>query len=263
MKLPSTCTYIAAAALGAGLALAQLNAGAASPVPAPLASLADSAEQADLVFEGVVEAIEHRTSQLIDPGDQRLPFTFVTFRVEEVFQGSFDDRGNPGRLTLRFLGGPLDGSEGVRLQVSNGAEFELGAREVLQVKNHETWGVPLSQGPVRRLSIQGQQVLTEDGSPLARHAAGPRTQLDDDGTLAPVTEDPMSASELRYWLAQTLDSRAGATVRSVFPHEPFSVAGPRPVAAQLAPVPARPPLDPSERLERALMERNGHNPVLR
>ena len=277
MNFSYASTLWIAAGLGAGVALAQLNVGgAASTPPAPLASLQQASEQADLVFEGVVQGLEYRSSQVLEAGDRPLPFTYVTFRVDRVFQGQIDTRGRTGLLTLRFLGGPLEGPAGPQgpeapwLKASHGVEFELGDRELLQVKNHGSWGVPLVQGPLRRLSIEGQRVFDEGGRQLAAVVEASPEQLADDGSYAPQPGAPMGAPELRYWLSETLAPTAGATVRSAFPDDPFSVPGPRPAAAQLAPTVPQPPVHgyafnlwPSERLEHALFERNLQNPVLR
>src|SRR5215204_737300 len=61
-----------------------------------------SLRKADFIFEGVVTAVDYKSSRALGTGQRAMPHTFVTFEIRKVYKG------NPGpleTLTLRFLGG--------------------------------------------------------------------------------------------------------------------------------------------------------------
>ena len=63
-----------------------------------------SLHKAEFIFEGVVIAVEYKSSRPARTGDAPIPHTFVTLEIRKVYKG------NPGprplrAITLRFLGG--------------------------------------------------------------------------------------------------------------------------------------------------------------
>jgi len=112
--------------------------------------------QSDLVFHGVVERIEYRMS---NPGGQegtRVPYTFVTYRVNDVIRGETE-----GEVTLRFIGG-LDEQAGRYLQTSHSPQFDLGDEDILFVQGNAQRLVPLVGDISGRLRVIDGQIYNEN-----------------------------------------------------------------------------------------------------
>jgi hypothetical protein len=125
------------------------------------------AGQADLVFRGVVQGIQYRLSQPDGPEGTRVPYTFVTYRVDEVLRGE-----NPGgQVTLRFIGGLHE--ETMRyMSASTVPRFDLGDEDILFVTGNGERLCPLVGEQRGRLRIVGGQVYTEDGHAVRLSASG-------------------------------------------------------------------------------------------
>lgn len=125
----------------------------ATPKTAQEQSLKAPVENADFIFQGVVTKIEYRVSD----NQPQIPHSFVTFKVEKLLKGKF----NQQFITLRFVGGP-DG-EGNFLTVSGVPLFDIGDRDVLLVKDNGKSGCPLVDCSEGRFRIINEQVFTADG----------------------------------------------------------------------------------------------------
>lgn len=119
------------------------------------------AEQADAVFVGEVVELSHQLSQP-DADGQRLPFTVVTWQVEDGIKGVR----SASRYSARFLGGPLGDKE---LWVSEIPSFEVGDRDLVFVAGNGEAGCPLVGGAEGRVQLEPG----EHGDGLSRVAPGP------------------------------------------------------------------------------------------
>jgi len=96
--------------------------------------IGEMANQSDLVFRGTVVNIDYRESEA--RGDQApLPYTFVTYAVEEVLFGQYQE----SELTLRFLGGITE--RGEILTNTSAPKIDLGDEDILisDVGAHKMW----------------------------------------------------------------------------------------------------------------------------
>ncbi len=121
----------------------------------PLAELVGGS---DLVFRGVVLDIEYALSEPGGPEQARIPYTFVTYRVDDVLQGE-----QPGLLlTLRFIGG-FDRESLSYMSASILPQFDLGDEDILFVSgnNHEL--CPLVGNQDGRLRVIDGRVYSETG----------------------------------------------------------------------------------------------------
>src|SRR5262245_55412561 len=104
-----------------GSALVAALAGPARADPELVSSgFIPSLHRADFIFEGVVTAVEYKSSRPARPGDASIPHTFVTLEIRKIYKG------NPGPLraiTLRFLGGVSE--RGRILDVSGFPRFDV------------------------------------------------------------------------------------------------------------------------------------------
>src|SRR5690606_37473564 len=94
-------------------------------------SLTERVERAQLVVEATVVAIEHRRSDVVEPGDSEIPHTFVTFAVDHVVKGAPD---GGETLTLRFFGG--EDGHGNATRIVGLPRFAVGDRELLFVREN-------------------------------------------------------------------------------------------------------------------------------
>lgn len=118
--------------LGAGLALALLAPwGVATATTMRLLDLENLSGQAELIVTGTAVSREVVASR-----DGRYPFTFVTFKVDEVLKGQARDR----QLVLRFDGGDL-GAE--RLVVHGIPELVSGERYLLFLQGNGRLACPI------------------------------------------------------------------------------------------------------------------------
>jgi len=126
-------------------------------------------QDADLVFAGEVIDIQYALSLPSGPDGKRIPYTFVTYRVDEVLRGQ-----DPGDLlTLRFIGGVHE-EAGLYLRPTNAPQFDRGDDDILFVKGNAEAGIPLVGAQRGRLRMIDGQIYTE---------AGESVQLSKDGAI--------------------------------------------------------------------------------
>ena len=135
--------------------------------------------QADLIFEGVVTAVEYRMSDRTTAADVALPHTFVTFEIAQTLKGS--TAGNR-YITLRFQGGP-DG-QGNAMMVSGVPLFDVGQRDILFVSGNGAHICPLVGWEQGRFRVIDGLVYTNAGQEVwvtrrGEIAFGPYHALDE------------------------------------------------------------------------------------
>lgn len=122
------------------LAMAILAALPASATSVARMDAADLVDGADLV--AVVELVGR---EIVPSGDGTVPYTFLTFAVDDAVKGEADTP----ELTLRLLGGEIDGDG---LLVAGMPQFETGRRYVLFVRDNGVAACPVfgwGQGSLR------------------------------------------------------------------------------------------------------------------
>jgi hypothetical protein len=134
--------------------------------------------QADLIFEGVVTAVEYRMSARTT-AVVALPHTFVTFEIAQTLKGS---TAGSGAITLRFQGGP-DG-QGNAMMVSGVPLFDVGQRDILFVSGNDAHICPLVGWEQGRFRVIGGLVYTNGGQEVwvtrrGEIAFGPYHALDE------------------------------------------------------------------------------------
>ncbi len=112
--------------------------------------------QSDLVFQGVVQGMEYRMSNPGGPEGTSVPYTYVTYRVDNVIRGEAEPE-----ITLRFIGG-LDEENGLYLQTSHSPQFDIGDEDVLFVQGNTERAVPLVAEFRGRLRVIGGQIYDEN-----------------------------------------------------------------------------------------------------
>ncbi len=147
--------------VGPGLALAHPELSSARFV--------DSLHGSDFIFEGVVRAVDYKSSRP-SKTEGAMPHTFVTFEIRKVYKG---DPGGLQTVTLRFLGGATPG--GRSLQVSGYPLFDVGDRDILMVEGNGESSCPLIGCAQGRFRIIDGMTYT---------ALGNEVDLDADGALA-------------------------------------------------------------------------------
>src|SRR5688572_28769419 len=115
----------------------------------------DAARLADAVFIGEVVRIEHQMSEE-DPDGQAMPFTVVTWSVEDGVKGVDTD----AIYSARFLGGPTP--DGKTLSVSEIPEFDMGDRDLLFITGNGDLGCPLVGGEQGRVPVQSDEARSEE-----------------------------------------------------------------------------------------------------
>jgi hypothetical protein len=124
-------------------------------------NVAQQVDMADLIFVGTAVREEFALT-----GDAKVPFTFVTFSVDQTLKGAAVDR----FLTLRFLGGRIGRRA---LEVEGMPEFQQGQKYLLFVGDNAKAGCPIvgwGQGVLRfgqDLQTRQTVLLDERGAALA------------------------------------------------------------------------------------------------
>jgi hypothetical protein len=144
-------------------------------VTEPNPALMNSVKNADYIFQGVVTQVDYRLSN----GSPQLPYTFVTFKIEQLLKGQV----NQQFVTLRFIGGPNENTKKF-LTVSGVPLFDVGERSILFVKDNGQSDCPLVGCQQGRLRIANNQVYTEDGVQILLNNQGKLVY----GSLAPLQE---------------------------------------------------------------------------
>lgn len=118
-------------------------------------------EDSDLVFRGVVQEIEYVHSEPAGPDGVRLPHTFVTYSVSDVFRGQTDG----ATVTLRFIGGVTSG--GAHMMSSSIVPlFDVGDEDLLLVRGNGHRLSPLVRSDEGRIRIINGRCYTELGQSI-------------------------------------------------------------------------------------------------
>ena len=118
-------------------------------------------QRANLIFEGVVTSVAYRHSDVDSADHERIPHTFVTYRIERLFKGRSEKNNT---ITLRFQGGPTGKDEVVF--IPGIPLFDIGDRDILFVeRNGESW-CPLVGWDQGRHRIINGMVFSDDGHEL-------------------------------------------------------------------------------------------------
>lgn len=180
---------------------------------------------ADMIFVGTVETLR-------DSGTAALPWTEVSFRVEEwlASEGSPVDRADPAddlpdTVSLRFLGGAVGG--GARLTVSGLPQFRQGQRVLLLAYEDEGLASPIVGVRQGLFTLDVRGARDEAGSYLAVPSEG-RLQrsptgagleevltaisdLLEDGNLPPALEPASGEDEGPASPEEPADNQSGET----------------------------------------------------
>lgn len=114
----------------------------------------------NLIFIGDVISISYGVSQSGSDGTAPLPFTFVTYKIEQVLRGT-----PPARtFTMRFIGGP--NNRGDFLTVSRVPHFHVHERDLLFVSGNGAQGCPLVSCQSGRYRILENRVYSNIGVPI-------------------------------------------------------------------------------------------------
>jgi hypothetical protein len=232
--------------------------------------------EAELIFEGVVTAVEYRLSDVATPDHVALPHTFVTLTIEQTFKG---EAATGSSLTLRFQGGP-DGQDRALL-IPGVPLFDVGERAILFVRGNGTQLCPLVGWEQGRLRLIEGAVSTEHGQelwamPRGEWVRGPQHALDEvvthnlAGTLLTFHVSPPRTLWTPPSGGQQLDAQGvrvflGGLLSRL--HTPEQLAGLRPVASAaiqdalyvVAPRPEAPPAVPDA--SEGLSPADGEAPV--
>lgn len=236
-------------------------------------SLEQLAGDAELIFQGTLTDLQYRDSA------DGIPHTFVTYKVEEVVKGLYD---NPA-ITLRFVGGYKDnGRSDVRLIVSHAPKFSPNEKGIMMVggDNGASGSIcPLVACDKGRFTLKGAYVTDVDGAVMSTDRSGKLTYLSQaqakgaqDST--PMTRDSFIA-HLRNIVASQKSLSSPATnkgrpsVYSADPHVPFvgpqakAEGPPREEPASSVPkIPQAKGKSDFDRWEAEQLRLNGGNPVL-
>ena len=196
--------------------------------------------EAELIFEGVVTAVEYRLSDVAAPDHVALPHTFVTFAIAQSFKGGTVTGHS---ITLRFRGGP-DGN-GKVMMIPGIPLFDVGDRDILSVRGNGAHPCPLvgwEQGRFRLINgdvytERGQEVLSTDGGEFvlgSHHALEEVVTHNLAGTMLRFAAPSPQATQAPLRGTQRLDAASFKTLLAGFVeqlHTPEQLAGLMPVAS--------------------------------
>ena len=121
---------------------------------------------ANLIFRGKVASVRYRTSRGGRNGSEGVPYTFVTYAVSSVLQGS-----TPGTsITLRFIGG-ADGRGGF-VEAEGVPLFEVGDEDILFVAGNGESGCPLVTCEFGRFRVLNEAAHEAHGLPVVSVEGG-------------------------------------------------------------------------------------------
>ncbi|MGD9850874.1 MAG: hypothetical protein AB7T38_06390 [Nitrospirales bacterium] len=124
-------------------------------------SLAQRVTEAELIYSGTVEKVEYGLSDGMTDSEGALPYTYVTYRIDQTLKGS---SANGTSLTLRFLGGQT--SDGRFFEASNIPQFQVNDRDLLFVENNGETDCPLVDCQSGRFRILKKGMYADDGRPV-------------------------------------------------------------------------------------------------
>lgn len=126
---------------------------------------AENLRRADLVFEGVVSRILHKSSEGSTASQSeasgQLPYTFITYNVIRILKGPHD----LSTVTLRFLGGPEKSGKAF-VVIPGFPLFDLNDHDLLLVKGNEIYPCPLVDCSKGRFRYIDGLVVNELGQTL-------------------------------------------------------------------------------------------------
>ena len=122
--------------------------------------LASYVSEADFIFRGVVDDVQYALSEPTGPEGTRLPFTYVTFKVNTALKGAPAGK----TVTLRFLGG-LDKRNGLFMTSDQTPLFDVGDEDVVFAKKGGTL-TSLVRNKEGRFRVIGDQVYSDDGQEI-------------------------------------------------------------------------------------------------
>lgn len=130
-------------------------------------NISDLVDQSDMVFHGTVTDIQYKLSEPAGPENVRVPYTFVTFWLDNLIHGSFAE----DQLTLRFIGGLNEESKRY-MAASIVPQFDLGDEEIMFVKGNTQSISPLVQNRSGRLRIVDGRIYTDTGRAVTLNDSG-------------------------------------------------------------------------------------------
>jgi len=117
-------------------------------------------QDSELVFKGTVINVAYRESDVQSPEHVAIPYTFVTFEIEQALKGASSEQ---DRITIRCEGGPdSPGDDPLILMVWEMPEFDVGERGVFFIDTDEML-CPVAEWTGGRYRIVDDQVFTALG----------------------------------------------------------------------------------------------------
>lgn len=228
---------------------------AAMKEPGTEHTLSERVLTAALIFSGTVEQL--------DGMEATVPYTHVTYRIEEAFKG----RSAEGEtITLRFLGGRTP--NGRYLEVSDMPQFQVGDRDLLFVRKETSIDCPLAGCEDGRFRIINQRVYGNDGRPVVDiqngrfHYGG---EAEDKAGALSLQQVKIAIGKEIQRLFTEKDLQALEPVQSIHPGqvEPPSIQPDEPPPDSLRPHGHESESQKeAEKLEEKALEQNQGNPVL-
>lgn len=123
--------------------------------------------ESELVFKGVIRNIQYKLSDPADDGKTKVPYTYITYDVQELIRGQFE--GN--QVVLRFIGG-LDERTMRYMGASHVPNFDLGDEDILFVQGNTKSMSPLVQNDRGRFRVIGGKVYSNNGRAVTLNANG-------------------------------------------------------------------------------------------
>lgn len=211
-----------------------------------MASMNDSkgieslAKEAQSIVQGKVMKIDYKDSV------EGIPHTFVTYQIEDDFQG----RQNGRQVTLRFIGGikKISDTQYDVLEVSNVPEFNLGEENILMLAEKDDGQCPLVRCSEGFFKVKSGEVFTESGKPVqigksAERAQRPVAMDDQQGEIAGKTlpaqaqAKGVSVQQFKKAVHSAMKGKPAKEIKSASIAQRFSAAVP--VAMPAPAVPAR------------------------
>ncbi|MFT5482870.1 MAG: hypothetical protein ACI9GW_001525 [Halieaceae bacterium] len=263
----------------------------------PSSALDKLTDDAELIMQGRVTKVEYGMAPKTESSGP-VPFSFVTFSVDETIKGQAADTDN---VTLRFVGGPLDDKHYMVFQ--GVPSFDVGDEDLLFVRGNGERGCPLVDCGSGRMRIIEDQLYSDDGFEIQINPAG-NMVYGKRRSLAKVKEHSIGKRKIRWLDVDEADSaendvsqaknekrgehankqkmkqllaakvkkrispeklRSLPAVASARAKERISFRGPKagpPGREKPQPVKPDQGSDEAERLELEALERGGGNPVL-
>jgi len=134
--------------------------------PEAVSNIGRLTAEANLIVRGRVESVKYRNSPGGPNGSQGVPYTFVTYSLSSVLQGSTPSR----KLTLRFIGG-ADGRGGF-VDAEGVPQFQAGEEDILFLVGNGEQGCPLVMCEFGRFRVLDDTVYEAHGTPVVSVDSG-------------------------------------------------------------------------------------------